>query len=845
MATEAPTTFGTLLRQFRLAAGMTQEMLADRAGMSVRGLSDLERARRLSPHYETVRLLAEALDLSPEDAATLLAAARPAPVQPPPDAPGAPPAPLTSIIGRESECLLIGRRFVSDAVRVLTLTGPGGVGKTRLALQVAEEARATLAYDAVWFVSLAPVRDPQQVLTTIAAALGLTESTTTDALPRLRSYLRQRRGLLVLDNFEHLLPAAPDVAELLAACPSLKVLVTSRAVLHLSGEHEFRLAPLALPDTPPSHPLAGADFGTWLRTPAIALLVERLRAVDALYEARNADVPALVEICRRVDGLPLGIELAAAQSRYFSLTEVARRLGLGDVPGQRAAAPRDLPARQHSLHDTIVWSYALLSPKQQRLLRWLAVFVGGWTREEVEKLAQTAPASKMPLADVTEGLTALIDASLIAIQRETEGPVRYTMLETIREFAEEQLVASGEEARARECHADLLLDLSERMERGLQSAYRTAWSRAAVAELDNMRAALRWSLARGNPKRALRIVGNLDWFWDAVGRDREGLAWSKAALALPGAQQETVAYGRALASAGALAWNASEFRLSLDLLTQSVAILRRQNDARSLGQALFNLSMTARYTGEDTLAVTAMREGLALIAALDEPWLLGAAYFGLGEVLYEHDVPGARDAYECSLTIYRALGDLWGTAHALNGLGGLAMRAGEYSAARTHMEEALALRRTAKNPHAIATSLISLGELARRAGDDDQAHAALEEGLVRFRELGDDEHIAWALQNLALVALRRDDERSATEALDECLSLRQSQGNLVPILDTLDVVASLANHHGDTERAEGLLAALTTLRPALTNADHSPAASDSRLAEAIALARTILRSIVA
>jgi predicted ATPase/DNA-binding CsgD family transcriptional regulator len=646
------------------------------------------------------------------------------------------PSPATPLVGRARELADVRERLLGPDVRLLTLTGAGGTGKTRLALAAATDALDAFP-DGVWLVNLDPVREPAHVVPTIAQTLGVKERAGEPLLAALSHFLRARRLLLLLDNFEQVVAAAADVASLLEASAQSKLLVTSRTPLHVYGEHQYPVPPLGFPDLdrlPPPEAIA--------RYEAVALFLQRAQAAHAGFRASPADLPAVAEISSRLDGVPLAIELAAARIRVMPppalLARLDRRLPM------LTGGARNLPARQQTIRATIDWSYELLDEHEQALFRRLSVFAGGCTLELAETVCRPSPEPSARGAveppDVVDALASLVDKSLLERRDGLGGEPRFVMLETLREYAGERLESSGEAARLREAHADAFLALVERADAALAGGTDESWLARLDQEHENLRAALTWTIEHGRPEVAVRMAGELWRFWFMRGHLTEGQRTLERALAA-GPDVSPVWRGGAMNAAGNLALARGEWAEARDWQEQSLALYRGLGNRSGVAATLINLGNVA----------------------LD---------------LNDYERAGA--LYEECLALYRELGDRGGTAMALNNLGLVAREMGRPEEAIALLEESLALRRALGDRYGIAQVLDNLGRVELDHGDLDPATRLLREGLALFWELGNRLSTPLALEDLATATALGDDPARAARLWGAAESLRVALGAPMP-----------------------------------------------------------------
>jgi predicted ATPase/DNA-binding CsgD family transcriptional regulator len=659
------------------------------------------------------------------------------------------PVPLTALIGREQEVRAICDLFSHSEVRLLTITGTGGVGKTRLALEVAGVLCANFP-DGACFVPLAPVSDPARVIATIAQALGLWEVAALPPQKQVHAALRDRHLLLLLDNFEQVVQGAPQLASLLASCPRVRLLVTSRVALHLSGEHEFPVLPLAVPDLTQ---LLSPEILT--QQAAVRLFVLRTQAIQPTFHVTPANARAIAEICVHLDGLPLAIELAAARSKLLPPQALLKRLShrLEVLTG----GAQDLPARQQTLRNTLQWSYDLLTEEEQRLFRWLSIFVGGCTLEAAEAVCQ-AGGDQAP--SVFEGIASLLDKSLVQqTEREGDEP-RLVMLETLREFGLECLEREGELEAARRAHAHYFLLLAEQAEPHLLGPEQLRWLDRLELDLDNLRAILQAGIAGGVEERveALRLGAALRTFWQLYGYYREGRNVLERLLAGTGTIAAPVRL-KALNALGVILWSQNDTRGLEPVADEALALAREQGDHWQMTIALILRGVAKMRERRDyAQAQACLEEALASARVLGVRFLLFSALLSLGLLAwYQQDAPRAIAWYEESLIQCRAMGEQLLRSLALVGLARAELSQGHAARARTLLEESLTIYRALGNTWWIAMALNLLGQLAFQQGELSRAEALLTESARLASEVGDQRNIAQSRLLLAgLAALRGD-----------------------------------------------------------------------------------------
>jgi predicted ATPase/DNA-binding XRE family transcriptional regulator len=710
MKTGPPGSFGAQLKALREAAGYTQEELATIAGLSVHGVSALERGERRRPHVETVRAISAALDLTGAARDALLRSAR-TPADPAVDELGglSLPLPLTTLLGRDADVQTL-RLWLTDPVgRLITLTGPGGAGKTRLALEIAHTIAAERETRVV-FVPLAATRDPGFVASVIAEALGLSDVIAVDLPLRARGAFGDRPLLLVLDNFEQVLDAAPLVGELLTSVASLRVLVTSRAPLRVRGEREYPVGPLEL--RAGSETMSPADLA---RAPAVRLFLERVRDVQPDFRLTHRNGPTVTAICRRLDALPLALELAAPWLKVLTIEDLLRRLERDVLLSN--AGPRDLPERQQTINATVAWSYQLLGANEQRAFRRFGGLPG---RFSIDAAAAVLADRASPSAQGDKALGAaasLIDKSLL-LRAETSVAARpmFQMLETVRAYAALELLAAGERDDAMDGLARYCVGEASRAATGLIGPAQVEWLARVRDDLESYRVALAWLIERGLSADASDVALALKYFWLIRGHAAEGLQWYEQILKLPALP--AVAEAKALLGAATMGWTQGGLERARAALERALTLAHSAGDTETIAHA---------------------------------EHVSGHVEHALG------NEDAARERFGGSLTRFRELGLPSGIGNALSGLAVLELATGNPDRAERLLDEATSVLQNA-GPWFMTWALYVRAIRAVRCGNPDDALALMRESLTRIRVLHDKFALVYALVPLAAAAVLKGDD---------------------------------------------------------------------------------------
>lgn len=745
----------------------------------------------VAPSAATVRAASQLLQSPGMDAA------------PPPRRGRTLPVPPTRLIGRETELERIQTSLIGAGVRLLTLLGPGGVGKTRLAIDVAAHLDDDFA-DGATFVALATTREVELVPSLIVQALGLREDPGTPGLGQIQMALRERSTLLVLDNFEQVRPAAGVVAEILASCPGVRILVTSREPLHLRAEHLLVVPPLNVPEI-------GEDAETIAivssleRSEAGALFLERARAIVPDVALSGSEALAIARICDRLDGLPLAIELAAARSQEFSPGQLLQQLD--DRMGTLIHGYQDLPARQQTMRDTIAWSHDLLEPDLQRVFRRMALFPSGCTPEIASRLSDGgAP-------EGARHLQALIDKSLAYRRTDDNGHV--VMLETTRDFALDELANAGEMEFTTAVLVDYAVELTTAAVGHLAGHEQGPWLDRLDLEDDTLRAALGASVAAGDADDALTIAGNLWRYWWSRGVLSEGRTWLDRALSLAGEAVQS-RRGLALGGAAALAESQGDFRRSVELHLQALHLWQAEQDLPGEARARSGLGTAASHRGDFDVAREHHERALQISRTAGDRPGMARTLDRLGTLArHQGKLDAAEEAYAESLALFRELGDLVNASIVLSNLGEVLHRHGDRARAAKHFEEALRLERELDLPDGVAFDLANLARVRLELGEIDHADALIGQGVRLFREMGNHLGLAGALAVQAAVERAQGNPLRARQLLGESLGLLTQLNEQATLPEHLEQLSAIVAGGGEVHLALQLLGAAESLRAQL------------------------------
>ncbi len=854
-----PLSFGEWLKHRRKTLDLTQQALADLAHCSIVTIRKIE-SSDLTPSKQLSKELAIALQVPEADQAAFIqfarsreaempAAAFSTPLEPAARSDLAPrayrvPSSLGSLIGREWEVSAGCKLLKRDGVRLVTLTGPPGTGKTRLSLAIAEQLQTEWTHGAC-FVPLALISDPALVIEEIVQTLDMVETASRSLLAAVQAYLKDKQLLLVLDNFEQVIEAASVVGDLLGAAPQLKVLVSSREPLKIYGENEFPIPPLTVPSVKDRLPIDELKMYS-----AIELFTQRAQASQPTFELSDENATVLTQICARLDGLPLAIEMAASRIKWIAPEKLFEQLN--QHLSALAGSTRDRAPRQQTLRGAIDWSYDLLDASLQHLFDLCGLFPSGFDIEAMNAASGYADASPL--------LQELVEKSLLKYSIEADGGARYSLLEMMHAYAYEQLAANDQLARAQQLAAAHYLTVAEQMGHKMNGPEEHYALDRLEREHDNLRAALQWAGEERDGDKFLRLCSALVTFWLVRGHWMEGQHWTEQALTRTLATAVTPDQQRlranALHAAAQLAENRGHPDATRALYDESLQLRRELNDQEGIAESLCGLGRVASNQGDYARARAHFEASIDLFRTIDHRAGLAAALNSLGYVAYiQQGDAEARKLCEESLALRRTLGDQRGIAATLNSLGYLAVMRADYDAARRLYEESLALRRTIGDRNGISRSLnnlgvvasdqadygaarryyteglamdrelgdrrgvaitiINLGNVAYNLGEWEMARSQYEESLAILEELNDQRSIAIALNSLGNVALKQGDAETARQFIQRSLASRYELGDQSGLLHTLASMAAWLAAFGSSERAAQLAGAIVSLRATL------------------------------
>ena len=795
METSPNTTFGQWIKKRRKSLDLTQQELAKRVGCATITIQLLE-ANKRRPSKQMAGILAEQLGLAEAERPEFVRFARITPsanrleipdkgnhwdlwnqfLHRPTNIPTQP----TPLIGRDQDVMAARKRLLDEDIRLLTLLGPPGVGKTRLAIQVATNLLDSFE-NGVYFIPLAMVSDPELVPAAIAQTLGVNQVGERSFASHLKEYLRDKQMLLVLDNFEQVVASAPFIAELSSTCPWLSMLITSRAPLSIRGERRFPVAPLSLPNI---ENLAH-DPSELMCYSAIELFVERAQAVRPDFELDLENSRTIEAICTHLDGLPLAIEVVSARISFLSpqvLLEQIRGDHLLHTDGLR-----DVSDRHRTLHHAIDWSVALLTSEQQLLLSRLSVFNNGWTVEAAEKIMSDHPA-----LSTMELLKMLVDNNLI-VQYEHHGEPRFTLLEVIHTYTSERLAEGGEEESIRQRHAEYYLALAEEADPYLRTASQQIWLERLDVERGNFHASLTWFIDNtGDIEKGMRLAGALGWFWNLRSYVSEGRSWLTKAVQ-HGSGIKSAARVKVLNAAGSLAWEQGDLINAHAYLEESITLCRQLGPAQiwDLAMALGDYGNVVMYQGNQNALQWAAEKFFTLFEQLGDQWGKGLVLCLIGEVhLLKHDYTRACSCFEEASILLRKTGDKWAIGVSLMDWGYTNSLLGNLTSARTHLEESIALQREIGERFIRSMSLNVLAQVVQQQEDAQLAIALYSESLDLLRKMGVETGIADVQYNLACFVHAQGHYQLAKKLYSECLEIFSKQGNDAGVAKCMACLAS-------------------------------------------------------